>query len=347
MARMIRQVDLPDEYLVERAERVEHVRGLLLGLAMGEAFEYRHQDLVPAPTGTQLACATVDGMIRAISRDTSDQAQVLQNSLHRWAHGRGYHRDAIERAFEDTLGSLDWNKGWITHAGPMRRDLGTSPTTVQALGRSAKDRFRRDLPNQSDGYQSLLRTFPLGLHPVQNHGDPREHVKKALHLTHGGSRALQASLVAFDLVQSGLRGAGRMDFEDHARKTGLTFEGQSLRSQAVLGQLALAVDALSVLHASLYVAQSFPQPEDFWEALEFCQVDRPQAKAVAAAAGVLLGFTHGGAITDAWQFRPLEIGWVADALAHDLITEIDEHPGYGKEGISCRDPWWNEKYPVY
>ncbi|MFG3601064.1 hypothetical protein [Micromonospora chersina] len=64
----------------------------------------------------------------------------------------------------------------------------------------------------------------------------------------------------------------------------------------------------------------------------------------ATVAGALLGAAHGpDALPVDWLSR-LELVWVADILARDLVRQVTERPS-GTEYTEGTDPRWWDRYP--
>ena len=97
------------------------------------------------------------------------------------------------------------------------------------------------------------------------------------------------------------------------------------------------------MKGGLYVAASFPERADVGEALAFAAL-APHGKSVAAVTGALLGAVHGVSALPVDLVSRLELAWVADTLARDVIIELTDSPG-GSAYSSPRDPTWWDRYP--
>jgi len=115
------------------------------------------------------------------------------------------------------------------------------------------------------------------------------------------------------------------------------------RQSSVLTSLAPDARAMSALAGAVYVALSFPDREQLRDALLFAAATG-SGRHVAPASGALLGVAHGaeGLPVD-WVSR-LELAWVADVLARDLITEFVDSPS-GNGYDPAPDPGWWRRYP--
>ncbi|MEU7993833.1 ADP-ribosylglycohydrolase family protein [Micromonospora sp. NPDC049060] len=111
------------------------------------------------------------------------------------------------------------------------------------------------------------------------------------------------------------------------------------RRAEVLAQLAPDARAASALAGAVYVALSFPDRSQLRDALVFA-ASVPHGRHVAATAGAFLGAVHGVDALPVDVVSRVELAWVADVLARDLLTEFADG-GYGDE----TDPHWWERYP--
>jgi hypothetical protein len=60
--------------------------------------------------------------------------------------------------------------------------------------------------------------------------------------------------------------------------------------------------------------------------------------------GALPGTAHGVDALPVDLVSRLELGWVADILAHDMVSEFTESPS-GSEYAPSEDPTWWNRYP--
>jgi ADP-ribosylglycohydrolase len=121
-----------------------------------------------------------------------------------------------------------------------------------------------------------------------------------------------------------------------------------------LAVLARDRTAPATATAALYVACSFPRPDQLADALRFAAQAPPQ---VAAITGALLGAVHGPDALPVDALSRCELVWVTDTLARDLVTELTESPA-GQETLKPTGPgqydlaweqrsepsWWS-RYP--
>lgn len=110
-----------------------------------------------------------------------------------------------------------------------------------------------------------------------------------------------------------------------------------------LARLAPDARAVSALTGAIYVAASFPERAQVRDALLFA-ASVGDGGHVAAVTGAFLGTAHGvdGLPVD-WISR-LELAWVADVLARDLIAEFVDGPS-GSGYTPPTDPHWWDRYP--
>jgi hypothetical protein len=100
--------------------------------------------------------------------------------------------------------------------------------------------------------------------------------------------------------------------------------------------LAPASTATAAMKGGLYVAASFPKPEDIGDALTLAAL-APHGKSVAAVTGALLGAAHGNSTLPVDLVSRLELVWV-------IAIELKDSPG-GSEYTPPRDPAWWDRYP--
>jgi hypothetical protein len=91
------------------------------------------------------------------------------------------------------------------------------------------------------------------------------------------------------------------------------------------------------------VGLSFPHREDVAAALQFAAT-APDGDSVAAVAGAFLGAVHGADALPVGVVSRLEVAWVLDTLARDVVLQLTDNPG-GGEFVPARDPHWWDRYP--
>ncbi|TIC86703.1 hypothetical protein E8D34_10645 [Nocardioides sp. GY 10113] len=337
------------------------VRGLMLGLALGDAIGSRRSDVPEAGTltagaATQLAAWTAEGLLRTATRYggyvVGNPLDVVRHAYQRWlltrgGVGRGDHWNPVIE-LDGTA-----TRGWLLDVPAMAAPRGSSPATEKALTSGR--------PTRSAGCQALLRSLPIAAFVRQ--GTPAgidEFAASAASLTHDDGARNAPTGFAVRLAAACLEADGFGRAFDSTLAAGVpeTIHGHVDRlvgdgmSQPCVPQLLerIAPDktAASALAGGVYVALSFPDVDTLEEALEFAGW-APDGDSVAAVAGALLGAIHGvEALPPALRAR-LELGWVMDTLARDLVVQTTRNQaGDGWKGDGFEhpvDPWWDTKYP--
>ena len=343
--------------------RTDKMRGLMLGLALGEALGNH-----PPPVGalrsgvaTQLACFTIEGLIRAGMR-TSHKGNchppgVIWHAYCRWATVQGI----TPRPFEAQLASSgsQWPDGWLVKVPILSERRGNAPSTVHAL-RVGKAGSPAHPMNKSRGCQGLIRTLPIGVVADEDKKQwAAELARDAAALTHGHPSVLATASAGAVIVGHCLGGDDtRRSLESGMAEAKAYLAGvpeasalpgamnagfQSPRELERLRQLAPASTSTAAMKGGLYVAASFPKREDVGAALAFAAL-APHGKSVAAVAGALLGAVHGASALPVDLVSRLELAWVVDTLARDVVIELTDSPG-GSAYTPPRDPTWRDRYP--
>lgn len=345
------------------------VRGLMLGLALGDAIGAKRSDIpatgpLEAGAATQLAAWTTEGMLRAATRYGGN---VLGNSTgtvlgayQRWAMLRG-----------GMPSTPDWHPlvdldstvvgGWLLDVPAMAQTRGSSPSTFAAI--------LSGTPTQSQGCQALLRGLPIaalaGPTMARNAG-PEELAQYACSvadITHRHPRGrvavhLSATMAVMCLreqrsVPAAIRAGMELSVAGEAHRETYSAFQQGVSAPCVpqtLERLAPDKSAVSALAGGIYVALSFPEADAIAQALEFAGW-APDGDSVAAVAGAFLGAVHGYEALPVALTSRLELGWVTDQLAADLARQvITNQAGAGWKSESPDpepplDPWWDTRYP--
>jgi ADP-ribosylglycohydrolase len=339
------------------AEQLSTARGCMLGLVLGDAIGATGTAVpatgaLSATTAAQLACFTVEGIIRAHVRASHKgichPPSVVWHAYRRWAAMQGI--PGIEPAQEE-----HWPDGWIAQVPALAIRRGSAPATVAAL----QSRTMGDLVKPvggSTGAHGLTRVLPVGV----TDGSVRELGSLAAELaatTHTGE-AVSAAAVGVTIVAHIAKGHSVEEATQRARREDLSFLKQAAdvplepvldaarshpRQATTLAQLAPGARAVAALSGGLYVALSFPERDQIREALSFAASTR-NGRHVAAVAGAVLGAAHGvDALPVDWVSR-LELAWVADVLARDLMAEFVDRPS-GSEYVPAPDTHWWDRYP--
>ncbi|MER7335900.1 MULTISPECIES: ADP-ribosylglycohydrolase family protein [unclassified Micromonospora] len=339
------------------AEQLATARGCVLGLMLGDAIgatggKVPAGGTLPATSAGQLACFTIEGIIRANIRGTHKgichPPSVVRHAYTRWAAMQGI--PGIKRWKEQ-----DWPDGWLAQVPALAARRGSAPATVSAL-QSHPTYAAGKADWTSVGAHGLTRSLPAGL--IQGWGpQPGRFAAEIAATTHGPAAADAAALGATVIANVVKRQDVEKATELAQREcqsivtvlTGLPLApalhaGRTRPRQAeVLTQLAPDARAASALAGAVYVALSFPDRSQLRDALLFA-ASVPHGEHVAAAAGAFLGAAHGVNALPVDLVSRVELVWVADVLARDLLTEFADGPsgsGYGDE----TDPHWWERYP--
>ncbi|MEU4775448.1 ADP-ribosylglycohydrolase family protein [Micromonospora sp. NPDC023644] len=331
------------------AEQLATARGCVLGLMLGDAIGAAGGTVpasgpLRATSAGQLACFTMDGLIRAHvrhrHRGICHPPSVVWESYRSWAAIQGV------PGFE-VGGDSQRPAGWLAKVPALAERRGSAPATAAALQRRKIGTI--DDPNgTSTGAHALTRTLPVALYPCE----PAEMAA----LTHAGDAVAAAGLAGavirllagghglVEALESVARDAG--DWSEASERSLVPALAAARSGPAALPELArLAPDAkaVSALAGGVYTTACFPGRETVHEALLFAASAGDGGHA-ATVAGALLGTAHGpDALPVDWLSR-LELAWTADTLARDLVTELQDSPS-GGEYFPPTDPWWRARYP--
>ncbi|MFD8707448.1 ADP-ribosylglycohydrolase family protein [Kitasatospora sp. NPDC059648] len=351
------------------------VRGLVLGSALGDAAgvvrgRWPAEGPLRIGVSTQLAAFTIEGAIRASVRmnhkGICHAPSVIWHAYCRWAFLQGIEPERISERW--THGTNDpWPTGWLAQVPALRERRGSAPATVTALTGLTQGTPTKPV-NGSRGAHALTRGLALGLlHLLFGPASCATAIRGTAALTHGAPEAQDAALGAAGLVAHCLAQddpfrtwTASPAGDEHPIDTvvrSLTMP-HSASPDTVLdllkaphavpdhGQLArIAPDATasSALLGALLVVSRFPGSETVGEALRFA-AGAPDGASVAATAGALLGAAHGVDALPVELLSRLELAWVLDTLARDLLQEYVDSPG-GGEYLPARDPHWWDRYP--
>lgn len=363
----------------ELVQRQARVRGMMLGLALGDTVGGARGRLpaggaLRAGVSTQLACFTAEGVIRAQVRGNHKgicyAPGVVLHAYCRWAFLHGIETERMLRRWRP-YGGAPWPDGWLAGVPALAERRGSAPATVTALSR-LEEGYER-MATASRGCHALTRGLPIAVTGIEGIGQ----AGAVAALTHGDAAAQAATVHAAVLAHycltspspspsQGLgpscRPTGSARDAVHAGITALPSDGlpitddehnrlvaafrHAVDEPADAGRLArLAPDATapSALLGGLYVAASFPDRAAFRAALEFA-AGAPDGESVACVAGALLGAVHGVEALPVDLVGRHELAWVLDTLARDLVLELDDSPS-GSEYVRGWDPQWWNRYP--
>lgn len=286
------------------------VRGLLLGLALGDTLDSAQGTLpdrgpLRAGVGTQLACFTVEGIIRA--RTGARHGTGHLPSAVKRAHGR---RAALQGA------GGHQPDGWLARVPALAAPRVKEPDFLAAV-------LPAVLPVAVTGATHGPAQAATWAREIAAHS-AAAHATVLLHHCLTGTAEAQEPLFAEQsqlhiALRAGLDALGDSGDPGHLH----TAYRQATENPADPRRLAaLAPDATapSALRGALYCAASFPHRHQIADALHFAAAAAPDGASVAAVTGALLGAAHGVRALPAGPLSRHELAWVLDTLAHDLVA---------------------------
>ncbi|GAA2257294.1 hypothetical protein GCM10010415_18370 [Streptomyces atrovirens] len=348
------------------------LRGMMFGLALGDTVgtargEPPSNGPLRAGVSTQLACFTVEGIIRAMVRmehkGICHPPSVVLHAYCRWAALQGVEAERMRSRWASGTGA-EWPDGWLAGVPVLAERRGSAPATVAALSRI--DERHERTATRSRGCHALTRALPISAIGEEGaalasetaaltHGDAaaRSATVRATALLHhcltGSSEGAHRSVTADRSVRETLRTGiaalpppGRDDERDHLMKV-FRYAVEQPADTGLLVRLAPDATAPSALHGGLYAAVSFPGRADFRNALRFA-AGAPDGDSVACVTGAVLGAVHGIEALPVDLVSRHELSWVLDTLARDLLLQILDSPS-GSEYVEGWDPHWWSRYP--
>ncbi|GAB3141256.1 hypothetical protein GCM10027290_13600 [Micromonospora sonneratiae] len=346
--------------VMDRKDRVAllaRVRGCVLGLILGDALGATGGTVpkggpLRATSAGQLACFTVEGIIRASvrysHRGICHAPSVVWRAYHRWAALQGIHD--VTRWKDDGL-----LNGWLAKVPVLGAPRGTAPATSAAL-RSGRQGSADSPTGTSVGAHGLTRSLPAAVGP-QWGPSPASLTAEVAALTHG-PQAIRTAEVAATIVHhlgqhpdltSAVRQAldGGPSQPDGPIGTALADALETARSRprrhTELARLAPDERAISALAGAVYVSAAMLDPSSLTETLLFAASAGDNGH-TATVAGALLGAAYGVDALPVDLLSRLELSWVADTLARDLVAEQLDGPS-GGEYAAADDPHWWSRYP--
>jgi ADP-ribosylglycohydrolase len=319
-----------------RAERLSRVRGLLLGLALGDALTRPDQPgsgPLLGTTTTQLACFTTEGLIRAMvradHRGLGPAPVVLFFAYRRWALGQGI---PIPRPAQPS--------GWLHRVPALAERRGDAPAVVAAL-QAARDPVPGPAPATSSGHHALSPRLPLAAVAA-----PADWTRKVVLATHGNPDAVQAAVAGVELARAVL-GSGSVHDALRAMPEPLLDEVRAgyRAGYPAAYRAGLAPDhsAVSALRGGAALAAACAGPDAIAQTLSAaCALPVPGA--VGPFAGALLGAAHGAEALPVELVARLELGWAVDTLARDLVAQVEDRPGGSGYQQPADRNWW-ARYP--
>lgn len=218
----------------------------MVGLILGDSARSLPSDPHPLPAHRtpqhaavgsalgQLACYTVEGMIRGFvrgeERGVCHQPTVVSLAYCRWARRQGL-------PVSQELSEWQGGSGWLADVAPLGVVRGTAPATAAAVERGFRS---REAPGGSSGHHALTRTAPVALftwpaagdgpYPAEATTDPYEisHPLQTIlewaadlaALTHGDPAAWDAAVAGVLLLACCLRSGSVAEARSLARAHG-------------------------------------------------------------------------------------------------------------------------------
>lgn len=364
--------------LKKRTALLSKTRGCVLGLVLGDALggsggTVPISGAVPATSAGQLVCFTIEGLIRfsvrGSHRGISSMPGVVWHAYHRWGALQGV-KDI--RRWRDR----EWPDGWLADLSILGHGRGTAPSIATVMQGGEKGTVKKPVGTSVDAY-GLVLSLPVGVMSLLRPAMRGEFAADVAALTHG-PEAIEAAHLAGAIVHQlteepeqeqdaeasrrrarspestvDVPAAVRTTLETCAEQAGGA-AGQALE-QALAAAAARPADpaelarlvpddrAVSALAGGVYVACSLRDPHGIFEAL-LLAASVGQGGHVARVAGALLGTAYGADLLPANRIARLELAWVADTLARDLLAEQLDSPS-GGEYVDGPDPYWYRRYP--
>jgi ADP-ribosylglycohydrolase len=313
---------------------------------------------------TQLAAFTIEGVIRAAvrlaHRGICHPPSVVWHAYCRWGVLQGVGVHEAHRHWAE--GRERWPDGWLAAVPQLRERRGSAPATVAALRQPQQPTADRPVTS-SRGCHALTRSLPLA---ALAEGTPADRLadlaRDVAALTHGDPQAHRATAAAVLLLGRCLA-VGSFDeavasqphlpdlaeFDARIREAFDEARLSPMRPDR-LAHLAPDATAPSALLGGVYVTASnrlsrasAVTSREAMDALTFAAT-APDGDSVAAVTGALLGALHGVDIWPVELLSRLELVWVMDTLARDLVLQLTESPG-GGEYEPPKDPYWWDRYP--
>lgn len=347
-----------------KAEQIRRTRGLLLGVALGGTVG-SYGGTIPgsseplrATTATQLACFTAEGLIQCHLRSRMREIMSPPNiwvwfALVRWA--RGQHLPISSPILQE-LDESHLEIGWLRRVPILREHRGYAPATVAAM-RANRMGTRAKPVTTSHGAQALVRTLPLAAFSAAaasrdiyeiaadtaavTHGDPKGYLAAAegtVLATEFATATDPQTAVSCALMELSFSEDRKPHLDRYADAASDAVNNPA--DPTVLKRYGSDRSSHAVLSAALYAATSFPEYDQVCNALRFASAGADRGS-VAAVTGALLGAMHGADALPVDLVSRLELAWVADTLARDIVTEVVDKPD---EAYDCSEPRWHERY---
>jgi hypothetical protein len=371
--------------MVERIERLEAARGLMLGAALGDEAAQAAAGRPSGSTGlvTQFLCVTAESMIRADvrmnDRGVANVAAVVWRGYARWAWRQGIEPRRVARAWWEFAAATDAPNGWLAGVPQLAERRGSAPAVVSALLdhpeglNTGTDGAARPAAG-SAGAHAISRV--LGVAPIRagspwqprddahvaelgadiacwTHGDPRGWSAAAAALTLLVRLSSRPQGFGTDVAAMSQRIQGLLEFPLAGPAVGAVDSvDRALRqlstipSSADLQTLAPDSTAESALSAAVRIVRAYPALGGLDPAFALA-VQTPQPAVTAGLVGALLGGYLGVTAFPVAAVARLDMAWVVDCLARDTVTEVIDLPAGDSFGSGPDGMRWIERYPSW
>lgn len=344
---------------------LSRVRGLMLGLALGDSSTDAHKSDFSARrragAATELAAWTVEGLLRDFTASNwaiLPDSEGARGAYQRWAMLRGGHSDdPLWNPTPDLGGTVA--EGWLLGTPEVQIAHGSSPSMMRVAMTGA--------PTPEPSARGLIKALPYavlagaGEFSVAGSDKIASYAGMFTGQTHAHPQVTGGTIVVTHLLSDLLKSTCTLRtalevFRDRSEPLmaysasagfplddvveSVTLGLRHPRETARMRQLSAGDDALSALSAGLYVAASFSSFEEAGEALGFCGTGKG-SKSAAAVAMAAIGAAHGAEALPAPDVDRLEFGWVMDRLAVDLGVMVAN-----SKAQPSADPGWRIKYPA-
>jgi ADP-ribosylglycohydrolase len=284
----------------------DHARGLFLGLLLGDALGTvtRPQPSLTGTCSSQLACFTLEGLIRAAVRGREKgichPPSVVWYAWQRWAHLQGIHGMGNASSLARSDPEQD---GWLRTVDVLATRRGSAPATITAL-RSSPRPPTGPAPGGSCGHHALTWGLVAALYCEE--GNVAALAGELAAWTHGHPEAIAAAELGAHVASALIR-------------EGTTRSVSQLQDAAdVAARLTLSASPGTAPHALLHGARAAAAGRDFGQVLE---LSRPHGDGAVTTAAALFGALNGVFALPQKDLARLELAWVGDVLVHDALTD--------------------------
>lgn len=356
----------PPDVEVSLSDWTSRVRGLMLGIALGDAVggagpEARLSGPLAAGAATELAAWTVEGLLRDFTANNwaiTARSDGVLHAYQRWAMLRGAH-SAIDSWDPTPLVEGEPSIGWLMRTPEARRAHGSSPTMIEVAvtGKACRT------PSSRAVIKALPYAALAGAGQFSTSGPSKiaAYAGMFTEQTHTNTHATGSATIATFVLANLLRASESFETTMQRCATSLqsiagytSLQGFAMgavkdaistglarpRQARELQRLAPDADARSALLGGLYVATSFASAGEMDDALRFTSM-APDSRSIASVAMAVLGARHGYESLPQEPTNRLEFGWIMDRLGTDLALRVVEGSLKGPSSLK-----WKVKYPA-